>query len=319
MKTKRVLAILSICLSVSCFYLTIDTISTAIQTYQAGILDLFLRSLVFGVFFVAVSLVCAYLSLQLLETKILRETYFFVLFVFLFSTLGHIVLNIVFDTSFPYQWLITISVIIGTPISCMLAGYSQRTFQRKLTGLVSKNGITFFTLFVLASMPIIEIIYVHQMKTLTIPMTGRITQSPLVFESSSDTEKVQGIVSYFSFTAEMALYPNIMFEARQIVDIANKKSSNITLRPQIESFSGNVSKVNQLEIFFTHENGTESAFLNITNGTLVYDEVPLNLESYETASFGIVSLTQDSTDITIISLSLKLNSQILVIAINITD
>jgi len=296
---RKKLAILYTILSVYFFHFATVQYIIAIQLSQLGIIDV--PSLVFGTITVAGFLICMYLAIKLLETKIMKETYFFVLFVSAFSLFSYSILNLVLRISFPPQWLITFSIIVGTPLSGLFAGYSRRTFQSRLQKLGWNQGITLVTLFVLVSLPIIEVL--PSVLTWEIRSEGRIIGT--VFESGNDTARVKGQIVASVFTAEVPIPSDVIFVAEEVVNVVNQFSTSLDLKIYLEGISGNLSRVEQVKISFKIENGSEICLLSIDNGNLRYEEVYLCTKSHGTVTMGITSSAKNMS--TVMSLLMKRN------------
>lgn len=298
---EKELAIPSLIFTISLFYLATMAYTVALQLYQVGIVDEL--SIIVGTVAAAGCLICMYLTIQLLKTRIFKETYFFVVFVFLFSAASHVILKFVLKIDFPPQWLITSSIVIGTPLACVFGGYSKRTVQMRLRKLGLTQGITLVTLFVLVSLPVIEVL--PTIATWRLTSVGHIFG--IAFESGNDAAKVQGQIVKSVFTAEVPIPSDAVFVAKQAVNITNQGSQKVDLKVYLEDLSGNLSKVKQLKIFFALRGGSEICPLSINNGNLKYEEVYLSIESHATVTMGVISLAQNvsSTDITVMSLSMR--------------
>ena len=266
---------------------------------------LYILSLTAGTVAATGCLICAYLAIGWPRTKILKETYFYVAFVPLFSILLYVILKLGLNVDFPVQPLIVISIVSGTLLSCVFAGYSTRKTLIRLRRLGLTQGITIFTLILLGLIPIIEIL--PTVTSWKLRSMGFITYEDIVFESGSDTTKVQGQISKSVFTAKVPIPTDITFIAERAVNITNKSPNSLDLKIYLEGLRGNLSKVRQLKIFFILGNGSEICPFSINNGNVKCEEVCLGMKSRAPITMGVISLAQNvsSTDVIVMSLLME--------------
>lgn len=307
--TRKKVSRISFVLSVVFFMLAAAFYSIALQLFQKGVIDrvyaLYLLSMTVGTVGAAGCLVCVYVTVQLLRTKILRETYFFIVLVPLFSFLGYIMLNFMLKIDFPLNLSVAISIVLATPLSHVFAGYSKRTLWRKLRSMGLNHGITLLTVIFLLLIPIIEILP----STTFVRSIGVVKYQDIVFEIGNDATKVQGQIAKSVFTAEVPIPSDTTFVAKQAVNVTNQSPASLDLKIYLEDLSGNLSKVRQLKIFFTLGNGSEIFPLSVDNGNLKYKEVSLSMKSQATVAIGVMSSAQNvsSTDIIIMSLLMRID------------
>lgn len=293
-------AILGGLLAVFLFYCTVFIYIVALQLYLLGIVDML--SMVVGTVSLVGFFVSLYVTIELLKTKISRETYFFVLIVAVFAVSSHLMLNFVLNIDFPFQWIVTFSIIVGTLVSCVFAGYSRRTIWKKLRRLGLTQGITLMTIFLLASIPVIEVL--RKQTTALVLSTGQISYENIVFENGNDITKVQAQINNSVFRAEIPINSDTLLVARQIVNVTNRSPNSLDLKVSLEDFGGNLSEVKLLKVFLTFRNGSEIYPFNMTNGNVKYEQVHLSMKGYVTIAIGVISLGQEGSPIKIIFMCL---------------
>lgn len=313
-KMEKRLTIPSIFLTIILFGIAIAGCVLAVQFYQVGIINLFW--IIVGITAAVGCLSCGvYVTKRLLKTRILKETFFFAFFVVSLSFLSHIVLNLVLKTNFSLQLIVTFWVIVGTPISGLVTGYSERTIWRRLRRSSLNRGVTLVAILLLVLIPIIEILP----SIVAIQNTAYVTSLGM-FEDGNDIARVQGKITKSVFTAEVPIPSDIVFEAKQMVNVTNRSNAHLRLNVYLEDLSGNLSKIRRLEIFFTLENRSECFFLTVNNGNVKYEEIGLTMKGQETITVGVISSAENvsSTDTTVMSLLMEYAHNNLSLNISIT-
>jgi len=181
---------------------------------------------------------------KLTKTKFSRASYLFVLFTISISSLLFVLLNLICKLSMAIDRLIALSVLVSTPLSCVVAGYSKRTIIKELKKLGLDNGITLIALLTLSLIPIIQYPY-------SFHFTNTATVLPdVVFYGTENTTYVNGLVNSSGFFATVPILQNRTFLAEDIVELAATNSvRNIELRFGIASFVGNFNLLEDLEVY----------------------------------------------------------------------
>lgn len=280
---------MAIVASIAIFFAALAPLVEAAQFLQVGIIDAL--SLIAGIAGIVGSVALAIVATSLLNTKIMKETFFFVLFVATFSALSYSILHLFLRIAFPLEWIVVLSVIVGTPVSCRCAGYSARTFWAKMENLGWNQGITLFTLLVLASLPVISLYSSRWI----IGVTGVVgLEGP--FQKGSDSEMVNGQIANSTFTAEIPMPADTMFSAEDILNVTNRSNALFPLKISIQELDGNLSTLGQLDIFLTQRNDSRVYLLTIKEGNLAYSEIHLTMNAQSSMTVGVVCL-QNQTSI----------------------
>jgi len=237
---------------------------------------------IFGVVSSIALLIFAFsMAMRLTKTKLSKETCFFVLLVITISISFFILANLIFKLEFPIQWIIAVSVLISTPLSCIMAGYSKKTLMDRLKKLGLNQGITIITIIILALIPII-----HPF-VLRIRATGYILPN-LIFQNAANTSSVNGRINSSGFFAEVPIYENRTFETENIVELAipNRGNESIDLQFCVISFMGNFELLKHLEVYLI--SGSERvSVVNMTNNVVYCNYTIVSLKLNNTLSLGI--------------------------------
>ena len=231
------------------------------------------------------------------KTKFSKETFYFILLVLTISSLFFVLANLVLRLEISVEIVVTISVLVASPLSCRIAGYSGRTLKNRLKKLGFSRGITLATIFILGSMPIIRLSSTY---SLYIPSTGYVLPN-LIFQSTENTSSVKGLINSSGFFAQVPIYENRTYDAENIVElvITNPGNEPDDLHFHIASFIGDFGLLKHLELSVI-SNSERINVVNVDNGFVQCNEpkvflYPNNALLLSVECTGTSPLTIDST------------------------
>ena len=220
---------------------------------------------------------------RMTNTKISKETCYFVLLVTTISLSAHVLTNLILNLEIPYQYIVTISVLVSTPLSCIMAGFSKRTLVHRLKRLGLNRGVTLVIIFILTLMPIIEYSPFLQR---TLKSKGTVAPN-LIFQSTINTAFVNGQVNSSGFFAEVPIHENRTFEAEKIVELAAPNSNKtIDLHFYVTHFMGNFECLKQLELYVTSSSERVNV-VNMANGVVYSNQTIVLLQPNTTLALDI--------------------------------
>lgn len=217
------------------------------------------------------------------KTKFSKESYYFVFLVIAISLLLFMWGDLILELGISVQLIATLSVLISTPLSIAMAGYSRRSFMKKLKKLGLNNGITLATIFILSLIPIMQfpiVIYSHTEKGFVLPN--------LIFHSTENTSRVNGLINGSGFFAEVPVYENRSFEAEKIVElIISNPNATIDLHFHILSFMGDFSWLEYFELYVL--SSERAIIINMDNGFVQCKQAQVVLNSSNPLLLGVRS------------------------------
>lgn len=259
---KRILTVAYAVLSLICYYFGIYAFSIFYQMFEMGVLNL--ESLVFAILFFIFVGVTVFVIKNLMKTKIARQTYIFPFLVLAFSSLFHVIWNIILKLNWSLESIALLSIIVSTPLSVLLAGFASGKMWAKMKDLVTEQGITILTVIILSALPIIRIA-----STINLQSTGTIVRgSPVIFEKGNDIGQVNYTLTDSLFEAEKILELNTTSLSNQIVKISNKMNEEIEVTYFVEGFHGDITEIEQLLFSFNFDDGSTIPILSIVNNNI---------------------------------------------------
>lgn len=219
------------------------------------------------------------------NTKFSKETYYSTLLFIGISLSFLIFANILLRLEISSEHIITISVLVSTPLSCVMAGYAKRTIKNRLKRLGLNRGTTLVTIFILASIPIIE--FNPFSGFISLPSRGTILPN-LMFQSTENTPGVNGQINNSGFFAEIPIRENRTFELEKIVELAvanlGNQSSDFTF--YMTGFKGNSEFLNQFELYVM-SSSERVCVVNMDNGVICCNQTMISLEPNNKLSLDI--------------------------------
>jgi hypothetical protein len=262
---KKILAVAFAVLSLISYYLGIYTFAMFNQLLEIGFIDA--TTLVLAIVCFIAVVVSVFSIKGLLETKITKQTYAFAFLVTAISSTLHVIGNFILKFDLSLEFIVLFSIIISTPLSCILSGYARGTLLTKLKDLIMDQGITLLTLLILSSIPIIQFA-TYQTKIIN---TGTIAGPPVIFEEGNDTAQINYALTNVLFEAQTTLESNSTILFNQIAKISNQISYEVELSYFFEWFHGNINEIEQLRIFFKFDNGSTIPILSIVNDNINFE------------------------------------------------
>lgn len=234
------------------------------------------------------------------KSKISKETCYFALSVIMISLLVFVLANLILGFGVPFQYIITFSVLVSTPLSYLIAGYTRKTLKGRIRKLGLNQGITLVAIFVLTLLPIVQ--YPVQ---LIITTRGRLyfnVLPNLVFQTTENTSSVKGQINSTGFFLELLVYENRCFEAEKIVELAitNWGNESIDLQFLVTGLKGNFEFLKELQLSAVQSLEKADVIYVDNSGTIQCNQTglywkPCNTLSLDIKCTGSWTLVSNST------------------------
>jgi hypothetical protein len=274
------------------------------------------------IFFYAMFACCLWVVTKILKTRIAKDTYYFIFIVIGVSLITMLLGNIGLKLGLAFDQIVTLSIVISTPLSCLIAGYSKRTVIARLKRLGLDQGVTVFAIALLTLVPIIN--YPISVSFIS---SGTIHVLPnLVFQTTPNTTLVNGQIEGSTFVAEISTLQNPTFEAERFVDInmTNWGDKSVTFQFVVSSFKGSLEAIRQLELDVMSSSNREKVFFIDNEGVLQCNHTAFLLQTHDKLSLSVryviagqtlannypsisISILEDNTILKTISVFLKGN------------
>jgi hypothetical protein len=221
---------------------------------------------------------------KLSKTRIGKDTYYFIFIVVGVSLMTMVLGNIGLKLGLSFDQIVAISILISTPLSCLIAGYSKKTVITRLKKLGLDQGVTLFAIVLLALVPIISyptLIFSFHQTLYVLPN--------LVFQTTPNTTMVNGQIKGSTFLAEISALQNEIFEAERFVDanMTNWGNESVTFQFAVSSFNGSLESIRQLELDVLSSSNREKVFFIDNEGVLQCNQTTLLLQTSDKFSFSI--------------------------------
>jgi hypothetical protein len=234
--------------------------------------------------------------MKLSNNRIAKDTYYFVCIVLGVSLLTMLLGNIYFKLGIAFDQIAAISIVVSTPLSCLIAGYSKKTVVARLKRLGLDQGVTLFAIVLLALMPIIKYPITLWSHTITIKQTI-IAPPNLVFLTTPNTTLVNGQMKGAIFLANISTAQNQTFEAERFVEInvTNWGNQSITFQFATSSFSGNFESIRELELDAISRSETKTLFFIDNEDVVECSPTTLLIEPHDNFFFSVKCLITGQT------------------------
>jgi hypothetical protein len=259
--------------------------------------------------------ISAYAAVHITKVRIKRETFFFIIFVTSFSAILASVLNFVLNVNFPIDWIVTISIVLATPLSCYLAKYSNRTLKQKLKTLGLDQGITILTVFLLASIPVFEIVYVSV--PVKVINTGSVFTGAK-FEIGNSTAISDSTATGSLFSAIIPLNPRLELVEEEIAKFPNRANALINFSILTPIFDGNLSGIEQFTVRLVSDDGNSVLPINFAEGRLTIKEGQMVLTNHANMSAQLTCLVGSAFPSQTLSVLYQMKMEKNTLSINIT-
>lgn len=273
--------------SITGLYLGLVGLSYLVALARASIVNLV--SIVAVLVPLSLCVVSIFFALRLAKVRIKKETYWFILLVICFCASFESILNLVLQFSFPTEWIVTISIILATPMSCSLAGYSRRTFWSKLKNLGLDQGMTILMLVILASVPIIKLTVEARFYS-----TGTVITGP-IFQIGNSTAISKAAATGPTFSVDIPLVPGSLLVGEQIAIFRNRANAMFNINISAPIFSGNISGIKQFTVGFISDNGNRTYPISFKDSRLDIEEGYMQLDRYTNVSIELTCLVETSS------------------------
>ena len=202
------------------------------------------------------------------RTKVSKESCYFVFIVLSLVFVLLIFGNHILKLGLPNELIVTISILIASPASLLIAGYSRKTLVRRLKSLGFDQGITFATILMLTLMPILR---QSVLAYAIIRASGRLAPN-LVFQSTDTTSSVNGVINASGFFLDVPFYTNQTFQAHKVVELSASYLENpIDLQFTVTGLKGSFEFVDELELTVDSDSARVD-LISTRNGFLYNDQ-----------------------------------------------